>query len=234
MSKKTPMERIHGRRDILGQEVRRVWLEWASEQDNPKPSWLLPWEELSEADKEVDRRIGERMYRAGLSRTVIATEGRFWALVDVRGEDDCWMWQGGSYSDGYGRFYHGGKTVRASRFAWENINGPMADGMKACHSCDTPGCCNPRHIWLGTYAENNADRAAKGRSASGDRHYSVLHPERVRRGEQHGMAKNTEEQIRAAKARINDGETLNAIARDTGISKYTLSKIKRGLHWRHV
>lgn len=46
-------------REQLGQLVRMAWVEWAKEQDNPKPSWLVPWEELPESDKEADRRIGE-------------------------------------------------------------------------------------------------------------------------------------------------------------------------------
>lgn len=32
----------------------------------PKPSWVAPWEELSESDREVDRRIGEALYRRGV------------------------------------------------------------------------------------------------------------------------------------------------------------------------
>lgn len=46
-------------RERLGQIVRETWIEWAKEQPNPKPSWLVPWEGLSEPDREVDRRIGE-------------------------------------------------------------------------------------------------------------------------------------------------------------------------------
>lgn len=42
--------------------MRQAWLEWAREQPSPKPSWLLPWEELSDADREVDRRIGETVF----------------------------------------------------------------------------------------------------------------------------------------------------------------------------
>jgi len=49
-------------REELGREVRAVWVKWAGEQPDPKPSWLVPWEGLSEPDKEVDRRIGERIY----------------------------------------------------------------------------------------------------------------------------------------------------------------------------
>lgn len=48
-------------REELGRLVREVWIEWAKEQPNPKPSWLVPWEDLSEPDREVDRRIGERL-----------------------------------------------------------------------------------------------------------------------------------------------------------------------------
>jgi hypothetical protein len=48
-------------REQLGMRVREVWIEWAKEQPAPKPSWLVPWEGLSEPDKEVDRRIGERL-----------------------------------------------------------------------------------------------------------------------------------------------------------------------------
>lgn len=53
-------------REDLGKMVRDEWVAWAKEQPNPKPSWLVPWDGLSEPDKEVDRRIGERLYRAGM------------------------------------------------------------------------------------------------------------------------------------------------------------------------
>lgn len=49
-------------REQLGRRVREVWITWAKEQPNPKASWLKAWEELSEADREVDRRIGETIW----------------------------------------------------------------------------------------------------------------------------------------------------------------------------
>jgi hypothetical protein len=52
-------------RERLGRLVREVWVDWAKEQPVPKNHWLLPWEVLSEADKEVDRRIGEAVYILG-------------------------------------------------------------------------------------------------------------------------------------------------------------------------
>lgn len=55
-------------REDLGIRVREVWVAWAKTQPNPKPSWLLPWEELSEPDREVDRQIGETIAREVLAK----------------------------------------------------------------------------------------------------------------------------------------------------------------------
>ena len=57
-------------RDRLGKLVRDVWIGWAKEQPSPKPSWLVPWEELGEVDREVDRRIGEKLFVEGISGAI--------------------------------------------------------------------------------------------------------------------------------------------------------------------
>lgn len=59
-------------REALGRRVREVWIAWAKEQPNPKPSWLVPWEGLSELDREVDRRIGETIACETVASTVPA------------------------------------------------------------------------------------------------------------------------------------------------------------------
>lgn len=51
------------RREYLGRIVRDVWVKWASEQPNPKPHHLDPWEVLPPEIQEVDRRIGEAIER---------------------------------------------------------------------------------------------------------------------------------------------------------------------------
>lgn len=55
-------------REALGRLVRDVWIAWAKEQPNPKPSWLVEWDGLSEPDREVDRRIGEVIAAAERAR----------------------------------------------------------------------------------------------------------------------------------------------------------------------
>ena len=53
-------------RDQLGRFVREAWVRWAETQPNPKPSWLLPYDDLGEPDKEADRQIGEAVARWAL------------------------------------------------------------------------------------------------------------------------------------------------------------------------
>ena len=50
-------------RDQAGRFVREAWVRWARTQPNPKPSWLVPYDDLDEADKEADRQIGEAVAR---------------------------------------------------------------------------------------------------------------------------------------------------------------------------
>lgn len=50
-------------REQLGRVVRNAWVNWALDQPDAKPSWLLPWEELDAGQQEVDMRIGEAVMR---------------------------------------------------------------------------------------------------------------------------------------------------------------------------
>lgn len=87
---------------------------------------------------------------------------RFWAKVAVGGLDECWPWQAGKFTKGYGVFHIGGVPVLAHRVAFQLVRGCL--GRKHClHSCDTPACCNPCHLFGGTNADNVDDKIAKGR-----------------------------------------------------------------------
>lgn len=83
-------------------------------------------------------------------------------------ESGCWFYGGTKNSKGYGFFRLYGKLVFAHRFMWELRNGPIPDGLCACHKCDTPQCVNPDHIFIGTHKENMQDSVAKGRNRHGD------------------------------------------------------------------
>lgn len=93
---------------------------------------------------------------------------RFWSKVAKRGPDECWPWTGATNQRGYGRIKYDGRFHMAHRLAWSfHHERPIPAGLLACHSCDNPGCVNPKHIWLGTDADNMADKVAKGRHRSG-------------------------------------------------------------------
>lgn len=77
--------------------------------------------------------------------------------------DDCWLWTGlVNRVTGYGNLHMLGE-YGSHRVAYRVFCGPIEDGKNVLHTCDTPLCCNPRHLYLGTARDNNADRDDKGR-----------------------------------------------------------------------
>jgi hypothetical protein len=94
-------------------------------------------------------------------------EARFWAGVDRRGPDECWLWQRRLKEFGHGQTnWHGKHSTSAHRVAWELTHGPIPEGLWVLHRCDVPACCNPAHLFLGTHADNVRDMMAKRRHAT--------------------------------------------------------------------
>ncbi|MDE2620611.1 MAG: HNH endonuclease, partial [Sphingomonadales bacterium] len=76
---------------------------------------------------------------------------------------DCWLWVGGKSKAGYGQINVEGLIVYTHRLVYEMAYGPIAAGLEVCHRCDTPACCRPEHLFLGTHQENVTDMITKGR-----------------------------------------------------------------------
>lgn len=143
------------------------------------------------------------------------TIARFNAKVDRSGGPDaCHPWTGKPGRKGYGRIGH----ILAHRLAFFLAHGrwPEPCGL---HSCDNPPCCNARHIFEGTQAQNIADKLAKGRQAKGNRIATArLNPARVRR---------------VLRLR-SKGLTLRAIGGLLDVSHVCVLKVVSGKRWRHV
>lgn len=72
-------------------------------------------------------------------------------------------------SHGYGRITVEGRRVYEHRWVWEQVHGPIPEGMVVMHTCDNPPCVNIEHLRLGTHADNQHDKMAKGRYRRGNR-----------------------------------------------------------------
>lgn len=155
---------------------------------------------------------------------------RFWSFVDVCADDDCWNWKGAVDGKGYGKF-HIGKSRNSSmlshRIAFGLETGSLPEAV--CHTCDNPSCCNPRHLFGGTRADNNLDMTSKRR------HWAHVDPSRSTKGEQHGSAKLTEKKIHDIRSRYHaGGSTQQQLAQMFGVCQRTISKIVNRQGWTHV
>jgi HNH endonuclease len=161
---------------------------------------------------------------------------RFWFYVKRGDPDECWPWQL-SIGQGYGRFQVAGRGVRAHRVAYYLQYGVDPGEYLVCHKCDNPPCCNGKHLFLGTEADNSADRNNKGRNnpPAGWRSGRYTYPERTARGEGVGGSKLTADQVRDIRALYAAGNQTHQQLADTfGVTREAVSLIARGKNWKHV
>lgn len=163
---------------------------------------------------------------------------RFWSKIDpTGGPNACWLWGGGVDKDGYGKFQYIpiGATrqvyVRAHRLALR-MHDPSKKGASALHRCDTPGCCNPTHLWWGTQLDNRRDCVAKRRQAKGESHRCALYPDQIRRGERSSQCKLTDEQVADIQRRFVPRANAGALAKEYGVHRGTIYAIGRGVYPR--
>jgi hypothetical protein len=80
---------------------------------------------------------------------------RFWSQVNKHSGHwwngtECWEWAGGASDTGYGTFWLEGRTVRAHRYAFTQLNGPIPAGLEPDHLCRNRICVRQSHLELVT------------------------------------------------------------------------------------
>jgi HPt (histidine-containing phosphotransfer) domain-containing protein len=97
----------------------------------------------------------------------------------------------------------------------------LAHGLSVLHRCDNPPCTNPRHLFLGTNADNGADRASKGRSVSPP-------------GSANGRSRLTESAVAEILRLSALGLGCRRLAARFGVNRSTIRAVCLRRTWRHV
>jgi HNH endonuclease len=135
----------------------------------------------------------------------------------------CWLWTHYANQSGYGVFGIGSRTdgtratILAHRMSWRLNKGEIPNALRVLHTCDTPACVNPNHLFLGTIRDNALDMIRKHRKATFPRE---LNP----------SAKLTEDNVSEIR---RSTLSLRRTARQFGVSQGTIWKIRQNRIWKN-
>lgn len=180
---------------------------------------------------------------------------RFWSLVNVGDQRECWTWLGTRDACGYGvpdaalQIAFGEPS--AHRMALALLRPKPAGDFEAIHSCDTPPCCNPRHLRWGSAIENTEDKriAAWATQALLDRSSSLPISPRDHRGElvailvpdartpgvfRRGLVRVDRETVVAVRSDFVSGVPIREIAAKYGLTQSHTDSIAKRRIWKNI
>lgn len=153
---------------------------------------------------------------------------RMMRKIVINAATGCWEWQGattGKDGTGYGMVSTNLYSTRlAHRIMYEYVTQQELGDNLACHKCDNRRCCNPDHIFPGTFRDNQLDAMEKGRD---------IPPPRMP-GESHPSHRLTEETVREIRRLHALGLGKVAIGKQLGLKPGTVSNIIHKQRWKHV
>ena len=150
-----------------------------------------------------------------MARDIVPVAIRFWKYVQPTSCDACWVWKGAKQPSGYGQVNSGpplSQPLFAHRVSYEIHHGPIPDGLLVLHRCDNRPCVNPAHLFVGTNADNQADKVAKRRQIS------IL---------------TVDDVVRIRDLR-RSGHKLQVLAERFGVKKAAISHVVTRRNWGHV
>jgi hypothetical protein len=137
-------------------------------------------------------------------------------------ENGCWVYTGRVGKSGYGYISYKGTQKILHRLVWELTHGTIGTWrQQVCHKCDNRLCYNPDHLFLGTNAENQKDKANKGRAAR-------------LQGIKNGRRVLTNEQVLEIRSLYELGMTQADLMRKYGVAQSLIWRIVRRKAWNHI
>lgn len=125
----------------------------------------------------------------------------------------------GSPSTKYGRTSVGKqKNLYVHRVVWALMNGPIPKGLDVCHSCDTPRCFWPSHLFIGSRSENMQDCKQKGRWNESSRGSAKM---------ANGRAVLTDDQVDLLRLLRDEGWTYSALSNHFKIGETQVGRLVR-------
>lgn len=142
------------------------------------------------------------------------------AAISNHDSNDCLLWPFSKSHNGYGTIWMpDGTMARVHRVAFKLTYGhwPVPQGL---HSCDTPACFNPRHIFEGTPSCNTFDMVIKGR---------------CHKGEECPRARLTDDIVRKIRAEyIPSVVSYRMLAEQYGVGTTAIQFVIQRKTWKHV
>lgn len=186
---------------------------------------------VQQLGKAMPIKKGYKWSRESVEKRIAAGAGRpdntpevLWSKVDRKADDECWEWLGYRNEQGYGRTWIKDKGYYAHRVIFD-LQNPGVIGLSAprsrdetgflLHTCDNPSCCNPKHLFVGTHADNMADKVSKGRSPDF-------------KGTKGPRSKLSEHDVEMIRRLLNYNLSSSEIAAVFNVSKPTIKSIRQG------
>ena len=90
-------------------------------------------------------------------------EDAFAARTEWQG--NCLVWTSTALQAGYGVLQVDGALMKAHRYAWQRVHGPLSSDEHIDHMCHNTACCNVSHLRIVTHSENMYNRAGASKNS---------------------------------------------------------------------